>query len=516
MQTLPTKDFLIKKLGLIRGNPFSDTQAEEEEQLSKYFVDLPAFYKILDIDMRKPKSSILSASRGCGKSANRRNVERWLTDGPKQGSKGKWAWKSPVLVVSYTDFSRLKILIDGDFSKTQPEDHVSTILWFCISSFLEYLAKIWTLDRPKEIPSWNIFQLGYFLVNYTTKWAHLKSTPKDANPDTVVSLNQNLDSFLYAVCQFAKNAEYLALGGASGLLQGFKDVTNAFGIRDIAILVDGVDELELTANNPRLGAVLLKSLIAERSLMQLDGVYFKFFLPSEVVFELKKMPEARIGERITVYEMLWDEISIRLLLTERLKAFSNGTLRDLGQIASVDVKDVSRSLAAYANNNPRNLIRLCNYLLIQLEQSISKSQITEKNQKPKITRKIIDEAVKSFENDTMYFSTYSTLELKAGVEYVPLFSAFGWEVTHDLKVVHKGNIISAEKLDPKEYKIFSYLVEHAGEIVKREDLGEAVWKEKWVAKYGWVLNQTILRLRKKIGHGRIETVRGIGYKFHTK
>ncbi len=169
MQKLPTNEFLARKLGLIRGNPFAETQAEDEEQLPKYFVDLPTFYQVLDIDMGKPRSSILSASRGCGKSANRRNVERWLKNGPKQGYKGKWVWESPVLVVSYTDFSRLKKkLVGGEFSKIQPEDHVAVVLWYCVSALLDYLEKIWDKGKPNEIPSWNIYQLGYFFLNLAT------------------------------------------------------------------------------------------------------------------------------------------------------------------------------------------------------------------------------------------------------------------------------------------------------------------------------------------------------------
>src|SRR5688572_27101328 len=142
MQILPTKEFLAKKLGLV-DNPFAETQAEEEEQLPKYFVDLPAFYKILDTDTGKPKSSILSANRGAGKSANRKNVERWLREGPKQGFAGNWPWVSPIFVVSYVDFTHLKSLVKNDFLKTRPEDHTNAILWACVSSLLSYLEKNW-------------------------------------------------------------------------------------------------------------------------------------------------------------------------------------------------------------------------------------------------------------------------------------------------------------------------------------------------------------------------------------
>jgi DNA-binding response OmpR family regulator len=514
MQKLPTNEFLAKKLGLIRGNPFAETQAEDEEQLPKYFVDLPAFYQVLDVDMGKPRSSILSASRGCGKSANRRNVERWLKHGPKRGYKGKWVWEPPVLVVSYTDFSRLKKIVGGEFSKIQAENHVDAVLWFCVSSLLDYLVKIWDKGRPKEISNWIFYQLGYFLVNYSDKWASLGQAQPNSPPDTQVILNQDINSFLHTACSFWKNAEQISKSGASGLLNGFTEVARAFGIKEIAILVDGIDELDQTANDPKMGALLLKSLIAERALMQIDGFYFKFFFPSEVVFELMQMPETRLGDKISVSEMVWDEAYIKLLLAERLKAFSNGTLRDLGQITHKDVKNINNILTTHVNNNPRNLLKLCNFLLAHLEQSITSNQPDGKKLKPKITDSIIDSAIKSFENDLIRTSSYSMPVSKRNEPNIPLFSAHGWEITHDLKVIRKGEIINQKKLDPKEYEILCYLIEHAGQMVKRDELGKAVWKEKWVSKYDWVLNQTILRLRKKIGHQRIETIRGLGYKFH--
>jgi hypothetical protein len=515
MQILPTNEFLAKKLGLVNGNPFSETQAEEEEQLSKYFVDLPAFYKILDTDTGKIRSSILSASRGCGKSANRRNVERWLRQGPSQGYEGKWPWERPILVISYTDFSRLKNLVNDDFSKIRPEDHVNSILWIGVSSLLEYLQDNWEDKRPKEISPWLLSYLGYFLVNYTTKWALVTySSPKSFSSN--LPIYQTLDSFLDLACSFVPKTNNLFLGGSTALLQGFKDVAFAFGIKNIAILVDGVDELDLTADDPRMGASLVKNLIAERNLMQLDGIYFKFFLPNEVVSELKKMPETRLGERIKYYRMSWEENSIQLLLSERLKAFSNGALQDLGQIASPDVMNVGQLLAVYANNNPRNLLRLCNYLLIELARHDATHKSINKNQKVRITKTIIDEAIASFEKDFIHASSYSPFEGRLNNEDVRILSVNGWEITQDLTVIHRGNVVSQEKLDPKELDVLTYLLENAGQLIRREDLGKAVWKDKWVTKYGWVLNQTILRLRKKIGSNHIETVRGLGYRFHSE
>ncbi len=511
MQILPTYEFLAKKLGLVHGNPFSETQAEEEDQLTKYFVDLPAFYKILDLDTGKLKSSILSASRGCGKSANRRNVQRWLMHGPKQGYSGTWPWELPVLVVQYTDFSRLKINDDRDFSKIRPEDHVIALLWICVSALLEYLKSNWGKNKHKETPNWLISQLGFFLINYTTKWAYTKQLKPNAFSKEL-SLDQTLDSFLYKACSFAQKMEPPVFGGSTSLLQGFKEVAVALGVKSIVILVDGVDELDMTANDPRMGAALLRSLIAERTLMQLDGIYFKFFLPNQVVSELKKLPETRLGERHKFFEIHWDQTSIQLLLSERLKAFSNGALQDLGQLASPDLTDISSILAFHSQNNPRNLLRLCNWLLIHLEKNTPKLAVNNKKQKPRITQSIMDAAIKSFDDDIDYATTYPTIKSQIRNDNL-IFSDCDWGITADLKITHKNKVVSSEKMDQTEYKILSYLIQHADKLVSRDELKNAIWGSgEGVSESA--LNQPIYRLRKKIGPDRIETVTGMGYIFH--
>ena len=515
MKLLPTNEFLVKKLGFIHGNPFSDTQAEEEEQLPKYFVDLPAFYKILDTDTGKPKSSVLSANRGAGKSANRKNVERWLREGPKPGFVGNWPWVSPICVVSYVDFTHLKSLVKNDFLKTRPEDHIDAILWACISSLLSYLEKNWEKQKEKDIPDQIIFQLGYYLVNYSTTWGHLRNA-RSKRPSSLPSLNRDLETFLAAACLFAPNANYLESGSTTILMQVFRKIASAFGIRDIVILVDGIDELELTADDPHLSAAILKPLIAERALMQMDGIYFKFFLPSAVVSELQRFPQTRIGERIKFYEVDWDEDSIQFLLSERIKAFSNGTLHDLAQLATPDLSNLGRILASHVHNNPRRLLKLCEWVLIHLEQSTGQGNTTSKRSlRPRITQSVLKSAIESFENDPIQRTTYFVQEEKSQkLIDGALLSVGGWEITQDLRVFHLGKMLSSKKLNRKEYQVLSYLLQHPGQLIMRDEIGQAVWKEEWVSRYSWVLNQTILRIRKKIGAKKIETVRGLGYIFH--
>lgn len=64
---------LITKLGFYN-DPFAKTNADEEEQLNKYFIE-PPFYKAVYGEINYPKSVLVFAPRGGGKTALKRKIE---------------------------------------------------------------------------------------------------------------------------------------------------------------------------------------------------------------------------------------------------------------------------------------------------------------------------------------------------------------------------------------------------------------------------------------------------------
>lgn len=71
------------------------------------------------------------------------------------------------------------------------------------------------------------------------------------------------------------------------------------------------------------------------------------------------------------------------------------------------------------------------------------------------------------------------------------------------------------QLQPKEFKLLRYLMEHAGQVVTRTLLFEAVWNYDFDPQTN-VIDVHVARLRKKVeldGHSPLlETVRGVGYR----
>jgi hypothetical protein len=64
---------LLNNLGFIR-DPFATTNADEEDYLEEYFIE-PPFFKAVYGDIHEPKSAVVYAPRGGGKTALKRRIE---------------------------------------------------------------------------------------------------------------------------------------------------------------------------------------------------------------------------------------------------------------------------------------------------------------------------------------------------------------------------------------------------------------------------------------------------------
>ena len=70
------------------------------------------------------------------------------------------------------------------------------------------------------------------------------------------------------------------------------------------------------------------------------------------------------------------------------------------------------------------------------------------------------------------------------------------------------------KLTSHEFRLLSYLMHHAGEIVSRSELIEHMYDQDFDRDSN-TIEVFVGRLRRKIGNDMIETVRGLGYRMKT-
>ncbi|MGG5254373.1 response regulator transcription factor [Neobacillus sp. SM06] len=89
-----------------------------------------------------------------------------------------------------------------------------------------------------------------------------------------------------------------------------------------------------------------------------------------------------------------------------------------------------------------------------------------------------------------------------------------------LKIDPAGRSVTIEniqvELTPREYKLLLILCQHPNQVLARQQLLDQVWGEDFLGE-DRVVDVFVTRLRAKLASGmdgwRIETIRGIGYKF---
>ena len=69
----------------------------------------------------------------------------------------------------------------------------------------------------------------------------------------------------------------------------------------------------------------------------------------------------------------------------------------------------------------------------------------------------------------------------------------------------------AVKLTRHEFRVLSYLMHQAGRVVSRAELTEHIYAQDFERDSNTV-EVFVARLRRKLGEGLIETVRGLGYR----
>lgn len=312
------------------GNPFALKQADDEgDQLNEYFVAHPSYNAILDTTAYR--SSILHAPRGSGKSSMRRMFEQHcLRD---------TAAPHP-LVVRLTDWMPITA-----------RHRATTIL-------------------PPEA---HFIELAKRVVLALAQATYIPQIDTDTNPDLhgqIAWLCLTYDDYLIPV-------ERRRLAGYGWRPKGFDvqpyainripiarriqilaDLVVALGFRGCYVLVDGVDEVLDTVADWAAGANLIESLLANLAMIEADQIAFKFFIPSEVVREIRGRGHLR-DDRIQVLSVCWSDDLLRELLSRRLQAFSNGLITRLAQRnAPGNVEDTDGLIVRAAGGSPRALLNL--------------------------------------------------------------------------------------------------------------------------------------------------------------
>lgn len=316
-------DRWLKAVGFGHGNPFATANAEYERAfLPECFIDTGHYPLILG-DPESPRTTLVLAPRGCGKTAYRVMLEQ-------QGFPQSETLN--VLVISYLSFDHFFESEHGALRQAL-QSHLRAILRQGLQALHE------TFERFPEIGARIDSSSLQLLRALQHKYA----------PELLPA------------------AEALALPSLRGTsMEDFTalvQLVRQLGIAGMYVVMDRLDEQPETADSSAAILEMLLPLLAHLPLMEHSGAAFKFFLPSEMEPLLHSAPKVRL-DRLQIYKVTWDEGLLQQLLEKRLTTFSDGRIRALAQLASAPLNEtIDREMVQWANGSPRRLLRLGELLL---------------------------------------------------------------------------------------------------------------------------------------------------------
>jgi hypothetical protein len=356
------KEFL-STLGFTE-HPFQFTNADEEEHLQSYFVPPPYFISVWG-DPDSPKSQVIFAPRGGGKTAQRRMIE-FQSEG------------ADVFVITYDRFERLN---EVDLDSISVDYHLRNIIQKALLGFLLEFH-----DRGLTAPSFSnaereqIDRLCDHYLSRITKLEALQAL------NSLKTLSAKAKKFLrewsgplnslFSAALTAKGLPHTKLnlgqppahhesveGPLKAHLELVRDLLLSVGFKSIYILVDKVDETAETGNNAEASFSLVKPLLRDLELLQMRQIAFKFFLWDMLLARYQKYARP---DRLEQFELSWSEADLNKMLSRRLSAFSEGRVLDLSQLTNAELaKPFHFLVILFAAGSPRDMIRICQEILAE-------------------------------------------------------------------------------------------------------------------------------------------------------
>jgi len=349
----------LKNLGFT-GHPFASLEAgkeEGEEWFYASFVEPPRFSEIVG-DARFPRSMLVFAPRGCGKTALRVMLDYYCRRGYIPGGK--------VLSILHTDLSAIE-----EAERLNPQIplsrfHAEMILRAGLAALCRQAKDEPALQNTlqDELKSderaylrWYVYEYGRNLslsqmrllrqLNlYPESQEGLGFLPKPKQEEGPTQI-------------FSDLLEDKRLGSYVSLLGHFVDLVRRLGFQAVYILIDGVDELAETAADFSNAARLIKPLAANLKLLDLPGIAFRFFLPAEIRPYMEMSENVR-RDRVLWYDLKWDTSHLLELLHKRLLVFSRYHIESLDQICVDALKGgrLESEMVEACGGSPRTLLRL--------------------------------------------------------------------------------------------------------------------------------------------------------------
>jgi hypothetical protein len=347
---------LLRNLGFER-DPFAKTNADEEDLLEDYFIE-PPFFKAVYGEIREPKSAVVYAPRGGGKTALKRRIELSArTDAflsvtynsfPTTGLKLKdvtleyhlrnIARILLIAVLSEATTSGIERLSRDDrhFLYILSKEHLSQLSRADLKEALSAVTHI--SDKAKEV--WNVLT-GPISAGLSVALAH----------------------FGFKAPEISKfEAEKGKAGSFEEQIKFLTSIALQFGFFSTYVLVDKVDENPLTGGATS-SVAFIRPLLSDLGTLETSGMAFKLFLWDRIEAEARAFSRP---DRVKTYTLKWTAAQLKTMLSRRLAAHSDRKVQSLGSIVSLGRQaDIDDLVVSLSGGSPRNIIRICKAIFDQ-------------------------------------------------------------------------------------------------------------------------------------------------------
>ena len=352
-----TTEQFINNLGFDT-NPFQYSNADKEvEYLNAYFIK-PDYFEDVWGNPYNPVSNIVYAPRGGGKTAQRIMIE-------KRSNESK-----DILAITYTnhDLSEFKkieevnlkyhltylnrLLLISFFDRINDENFDFDFTFtFTERQYIYKLARIYLFDTPVSFPNHAIQSLKTLEDYAVDLWKGFKEPI--TNVIRQISKSKGLEVDLSNI-EIDKKLELSHKDNTFNIISLLKKA----GYNCVYILIDKVDEQNLTGNNPSASFLLISDLIKDLELLETPNLSFKFFLWDA----LKPYTvEAARPDRVFSYDLRWTWTQIIEMLSKRTEAYSDGKIKNFESLFD-NRKSLGR-IILFSELSPRDCIRICNRVL---------------------------------------------------------------------------------------------------------------------------------------------------------
>ncbi len=397
-----TSDELMKLWGFDL-NPFRIHVAEDDLDMRDIFYEPPSF-NFTDIlgDLNLPSSAIAFGYRGEGKSALFRMVLSSLKNGP-------------YFVIEHKDFSQWK---EKDIETITLDHHLDHIISLGLEQLIKKAeSRLDILERLRES---DLARLQWYILSFrpsledrllalfdklperrrlkkfgkkglrkVSSYLRRKRVMIEKMPEGDSKAAQFMKAFLILIAPTIAEGRGLAGSSKIELLKMFRGIVIQAGFKSIFILVDKVDEGDVVSSSPHLVVTLIRPIVTSTQYLELRNIATKLFLPTQVSDILGNKIRR---DRLRVRNIKWTSKSLLLLLEKRLLVCSGQKHNSLKPFVEDSAwEEFENKLLQYSAQNPRNLIRLLDYIISRLSEGEKDLNL--------INAAAIDDGVAQFYND---------------------------------------------------------------------------------------------------------------------